>query len=143
MRLSKQAIMPVPPKDFWAAIAFAVVLLSGIGLYVTEIQHLPVVESWAWISPWLWGGALIWIWGLTVLQVIRFGWAVFSRQWGILLFGYTLFAGGQLWAHPPAIVFWLSNSGMLMVLAGILLPYMEFGRKGEEAPASPAADKEN
>lgn len=126
MRLSKLATASVPLRDSVKAIALVVVLVGSIGFFTMYNGHAPR------LSPWLWGGTLVWIWGLTVLQGIRFGRAVFSWQWVALLLGYTLFVGGQLWAHPPAVVSWLSNSGMLMALAGMLSPYVEFGRRRED-----------
>lgn len=94
MRLSKLATASVPLRDSVKAIALVVVLVASIGFFTMYNGHAPR------ISPWLWGGAFVWAWAVAVVQGIRFGWAVFSWQWVALLLGYTLFVGGQLWAHP-------------------------------------------
>ena len=143
MRLSKQATTPVPRRDFWIAVAAAAVLVCGIGLYTTEIQKLPIVKSWFWISPWLRGGTHAWVWGITALEAFRFGQRVFSRQWLVFLVGYTLFVGSPFLPHAPAVVSWLSNIGLLMVLAGTLAPLVEVGRRQATASAGLSDDPAN
>lgn len=127
MRLSKHATMPVNPSDAWKSIAMVVVLLVGIGLCQTQHWHIPGGDLWFWV------GTLLWVWGLALFAVFKFGWQVFRSQQGACLTAYTFFAGGHLLPHLPVIISWLSNAGLLVIIGVTLSPYVEFGRRNERA----------
>ena len=126
MRLSKYAKTQVQPGGFWLSVAAAVLLVSGIGLSVGQGWHIPG------LSRWFWGGALLVIWAVSLIQLARHGRAAFSWQRAAFIIGYTLYAGGQLWSHPTRLVTWASGVGLCIVMAGVLSPYFAFGKQRDD-----------
>ena len=128
MRLSKKAIAPVSSADSWKAIVLSVVLVAAIGFCQAQHWHIPNINLWFWC------GTLFIVWAFALFAALRFGWRVFRSQQGIYLAGYTLFAGGHLLPHLPAMISWLPDVGLLAVLASMMFPYLEFGKRGESSP---------
>ena len=126
MRLSRYAKTQVQPVGFWLSVAVAVLLVSGIGLSVGQGWHTPG------LSRWFWGGALLVIWVVSLIQLARYGRAAFSWQRAAFMIGYTLYAGGQLWFHPTRLVTWASNVGLCIVMASMLSPYFVFGKRRDD-----------
>ena len=123
MRLSEHAKSTVRPRDAWIALAATAVLLCLIGVYVQETKNTHG------ISPWLCGGALLFLWGIALFHLVRFGRQAFPRQRVTALIGSTLFLGSQLWPQPPTAISWARNVGCLMLVMGSLSPFVAFGKQ--------------
>lgn len=134
MRVSEFGKLEVRPRDFWGSVGAVTLLLGAMGVYLIQTGKLPLAPPF---SHWLWAGLLLFIWGSALFGFLRYGRRAFPlwRVAGIL--GYSLFVGSHFVPRLGRVASWMDGVGSLLMMGGILWPYLEFGKR---RPSSPPAD---
>lgn len=128
MRVSEFGRQGVSPRDFWVAMAAAMLLLGAGGAYFMQMGRMPPDDP-----PWLWAGLLLLVWGRAVFDLLRYGRRAFPLWRGMLILGCTLMAGSHV---LPRLGRW-EGLGTLLIMGGLLLPYVAFGKRPPPAEAAP------
>jgi len=123
IRLSRQAISTVRPRDFWIAVAAVVFLLGGMGIYFMQTGKVPD------FSPWLFGATCLMGWILALIDLVRYGKPAFRWQRLALLTGFTLYAVGDIWHHHSPFIVWAGKLGMLYIVLSSLTFFFDFGKQ--------------
>jgi len=125
IRLSQETAPSVRPKDFWIALATAVLMLGVIVIHPMHAAKLSI------FSRWFFGGWFLLTWAWALNDMLGYGKAAFSWQRLTQLTGYSLYAGGYLLDLIPIPLVLARNLSMFLIGVSLLLFFFDIRKHRE------------